>query len=102
MNLQTLSIVLLVISYAQAFQYIKLVQYVDDHQEEYVEVHIFLPVIAHNPRAVCLLLAVAKCPLTLNLTSKQGCASTILHNDCRSYRFNLFELCLIKSACEFI
>ncbi|MED6285882.1 hypothetical protein CHARACLAT_000034 [Characodon lateralis] len=37
MNLQTLSIVLLVISYAQAFQYIKLVQYVDDHQEEYVE-----------------------------------------------------------------
>ncbi|XP_021163949.2 cytosolic non-specific dipeptidase [Fundulus heteroclitus] len=37
MNLQTVHSILLAISYSQAFQYTELAQYVDDHQEEYVE-----------------------------------------------------------------
>lgn len=43
MNPQVLPSILLLISAAHAFQYMELAQYVDSHQDEYVEVQISAP-----------------------------------------------------------
>lgn len=58
MNLPVLPSILLVISTVHAFQYTELAQYIDSHQEEYVEVRYIL-----LQQHFCRILRVQEMPL---------------------------------------